>query len=161
METAPFSSLKEYERMVDYFLNADDSFLNGMGVARSLLPTRETWLQDLWADHQLPDHQKDRLYVGWFYNGEQIGHSSVNKIDHVHSFRGCWLHRLVRSVNCSSHSQVLERRYRFTYCSKAIEPGTVLYRVIKSKPSFKRTRFGAGFLAHGSLQSAFSRSRSK
>ena len=94
LDTVPFSSLKEYERMVDYFLNANNSFLSGMGVARSRLPTRETWLQNLLTDHQLPDHQKDRLYVGWFYNGQQVGHSSVNKIQvdeeayfHLHLWR--------------------------------------------------------------------------
>jgi RimJ/RimL family protein N-acetyltransferase len=80
LEVRPFSSATEYECMVDYFLGADDSFLNGMGVARSLLPTREAWLRSALADHQALDDQKDRLYVGWFYEGRQIGHSSVNKI---------------------------------------------------------------------------------
>jgi RimJ/RimL family protein N-acetyltransferase len=80
LEVRPFSSAREYERMVDYFLGAQDSFLNGMGVARSLLPPREEWLRSALADHQAPDNQKDRLYMGWFYQGRQIGHSSVNKI---------------------------------------------------------------------------------
>ena len=66
--------------MVDYFIGADDRFLHGMGVARELLPTRETWLKGLLADHERPDEKKDRLYVGWFYQGCQIGHSSVNRI---------------------------------------------------------------------------------
>lgn len=94
LETKPFSSETEYEGMVDYFLNADDWFLNGMGVARSRLPSRETWLRNLLADHQLPDERKDRLYVGWFYDGRQVGHSSVNKIQigeeaffHLHLWR--------------------------------------------------------------------------
>jgi len=80
LEVRRFSSSQEYEGMIDYFLGADDSFLNGMGVARSLLPTREVWLPSALADHELPDDQKDRLYLGWFDQGRQIGHSSVNRI---------------------------------------------------------------------------------
>jgi RimJ/RimL family protein N-acetyltransferase len=80
LEVRPFSTSEEYEGMVDYFLGADDSFLEGMGVARSLLPARDAWLRAVLADHQLPDQEKDRLYVGWFYQGRQIGHSSVNRI---------------------------------------------------------------------------------
>lgn len=66
--------------MVDYFLDADDAFLAGMGVDRELLPPRDAWLESLLIDHELPDEQKDRLYVGWYCDGEQVGHSSVNKI---------------------------------------------------------------------------------
>lgn len=50
------------------------------GSDRSRLPAREVWLCDVLADHELPDHQKDRLYLGWFYQGHQIGRSGVNRI---------------------------------------------------------------------------------
>ncbi len=76
----PFKSPAEYENMIEYFLLADDLFLLGMGVDRALLTTRENWLRELLADDQRPDHQRDRLCVGWFYRDAQIGHSSVNKI---------------------------------------------------------------------------------
>ena len=94
LEVRPFSSVSEYEGMIDYFIGADDSYLGRMGVARALLPKRDAWLRDVLADHQLPDAEKDRLYVGWFYHGHQIGHSSVNKIRfgkdaffHLHMWR--------------------------------------------------------------------------
>jgi len=94
LEVRPFTSAAEYEGMVDYFLNADDEFLRGMGVARRLLPTRDGWLRDVLADHELPDPEKDRLYLGWFYQNQQIGHSSVNRIQfgndaffHLHMWR--------------------------------------------------------------------------
>jgi RimJ/RimL family protein N-acetyltransferase len=80
LEVVPFSSQQEYEGMIDYFLGADDFFLRSMGVDRSRLPSREAWLGDALADHQVPDHRKNRLYLGWFYQGSQIGHSSVNRI---------------------------------------------------------------------------------
>jgi hypothetical protein len=61
LEVRPFSSVREYERMVDYFLGAEDSFLNGMGVARSLLPPREKWLRSALADHQAPGNRGPRV----------------------------------------------------------------------------------------------------
>ena len=34
LEVRPFSSVSDYEAMIDYFLGADDAFLERMGVAR-------------------------------------------------------------------------------------------------------------------------------
>ena len=76
----PFKTASEYERMIDYFLDSDDAALLRMGVARELLPRRADWLANVLADHERPDHQKERLYIGWFMDGEQVGHSSVNRI---------------------------------------------------------------------------------
>jgi len=80
LNVRPFCSQSEYEGMIDYFLTADDAFLRGMGVDRSLLPERYGWLQQLLADHAKPDEKKDRLYLAWICNAVQIGHVSVNKI---------------------------------------------------------------------------------
>lgn len=94
LEVRPFSSVSDYEAMIDYFLGADHASLERMGVARDLLPSRDVWLRAALADHQLPDPKKDRLYLGWFYQDRQIGHSSVNKIRfrddaffHLHMWR--------------------------------------------------------------------------
>lgn len=80
--------------MIDYFVDADDAFLRGMGVERALVPSKEDWLRSVLADHERADDEKDRLYVGWFYRGLQIGHSSVNRIKvgeeaffHLHLWR--------------------------------------------------------------------------
>lgn len=66
--------------MVDYFLGADDDFLRGMGVARPNLPLREDWISAALLDHDRPNHEKDRAYLAWVYEGVAIGHSSINKI---------------------------------------------------------------------------------
>ena len=66
--------------MVDYFLNADEAFLQGMGVARSRLPAREDWISSALCDHDRPNHAKERAYLAWAYGGVPIGHSSINKI---------------------------------------------------------------------------------
>ena len=76
----PFAGRPEYERMVDYFLEADDEFLNGMGVARSRLPPREDWINAALRDHDRPNSEKERAYLAWVLGDVAIGHSSINKI---------------------------------------------------------------------------------
>lgn len=66
--------------MVDYFLDADDAFLQAMGVARSRLPSREEWISSALRDHDRPKHEKERAYLAWIYDGLAVGHSSINKI---------------------------------------------------------------------------------
>jgi RimJ/RimL family protein N-acetyltransferase len=76
----PFCSASEYERMIAYFADADEPFLLGMGVDRARLPAREAWLEAVLRDHECPNHEKDRAYLAWVYDGVPIGHSSINKI---------------------------------------------------------------------------------
>lgn len=69
-----------YERIVDYFLNGDLKFLNGMGVDPKLLPARESWLHTLHENHRKPIEQRNIFYVIWYVDGHAIGHSNINKI---------------------------------------------------------------------------------
>lgn len=80
IEVRPFSSSSDYERVVDYFLSADESFLRGMGVDPSLLPDRHSWLRMLVADLRRNDREKKTFHVAWIHNGEPVGHSNINKI---------------------------------------------------------------------------------
>jgi RimJ/RimL family protein N-acetyltransferase len=80
IEVAPFDSRRDYERMVDYFLNADESFLEGMGVDPNKLPEREAWIESALRDHERPDSEKDRSYLKWICDGATVGHSSINRI---------------------------------------------------------------------------------
>jgi RimJ/RimL family protein N-acetyltransferase len=80
IEVRPFSNRQEYELMLDYFYKADDIFLCGMGVDRLKLPQRDEWLNNLLADHEKRDEEKDRFYLVWIFRGERVGHSSINKI---------------------------------------------------------------------------------
>jgi RimJ/RimL family protein N-acetyltransferase len=80
IEVRPFSGQLEYERMIDYFLDADEAFLYGMGVEPSKLPVRSDWLASVLRDHARPNHEKDRAYLAWVHDGSVIGHSSINKI---------------------------------------------------------------------------------
>jgi len=78
----PFSSKSDYERVVDYFLNADEPFLRGMGVDPNKLPDREVWLNRLLLDLTRPDSHKKTFYVGWDYEGTRIGHCNMNPLSY-------------------------------------------------------------------------------
>ncbi len=80
LEVRPFSGRPEYEQMVDYFLTATDEFLLAMGVDRSSLPLRDEWIASAIRDHARLEHQKERAYLAWVYEGSLIGHSSINRI---------------------------------------------------------------------------------
>lgn len=75
--------------MIDYFLGGGEEFLRGMGVDPAKLPTRAEWCEAALADHALRDDEKERLYVSWLHDGEQVGHSSISHIEpgveaHIH-----------------------------------------------------------------------------
>ena len=78
----PFSSKSDYERVVDYFVDADEAFLTGMGVDPNKLPDREAWLNRLLPDLTRPDSQKQTFYVGWDYEGTRIGHCNMNPLSY-------------------------------------------------------------------------------
>jgi len=82
IEVRAFESAGEYERMVDYFVGGGEAFLRGMGIDPSKVPARAEWLARVLADHDLPDEEKDRLYVAWLLGGETVGHSSLSHIQH-------------------------------------------------------------------------------
>src|SRR5215471_14561746 len=139
LDVRPFSRPQEYEGMVDYFLGADDAFLNGMGVARELLPAREAWLKSLLLDHQRPDAQKDRLYLAWFCDEQLIGHSSVNRIRlgedaffHLHLWRpdlrksGLGLELCRQSINIYFDRLRLQRLWSEPYAENPAPNRTLL-----------------------------------
>jgi len=74
IEVRPFSRREEYQLMLDYFYQADDSFLRGMGVDRLKLPQRDKWLNELLADHDKPDEERNRFYLVWIFRGEAYIH---------------------------------------------------------------------------------------
>jgi RimJ/RimL family protein N-acetyltransferase len=80
LEIRPFRTKEEYCQMVDYFTQSTDEFLRGMGIDPLKVPSRESWLEEVWEDHHRPGPEKDRFYLVWIYDGELVGHSSINKI---------------------------------------------------------------------------------
>jgi RimJ/RimL family protein N-acetyltransferase len=80
IQIRPFADRRDYERMIDYFLHANEAFLKGMGVDPKKLPQREAWIESAMLDHARPEGEKDRSYLAWVYDGTLVGHSSINRI---------------------------------------------------------------------------------
>ena len=81
VQVRPFVDRRDYARMVDYFLNADAAFLEGMGVDPARLPNRDEWVRSAMLDHARADGDKDRFYLAWECDGVLVGHSSINRIE--------------------------------------------------------------------------------
>jgi RimJ/RimL family protein N-acetyltransferase len=80
VQVRPFVGQSDYERMIDYFLGADEAFLRGMGIDPKKLPRRQAWLESVLLDHQRIDAEKERAYLAWIHDGVPVGHSSISKI---------------------------------------------------------------------------------
>ncbi len=74
----------EYRHVVAYFHDASDSDLERMGVERGLMPSRESWLAHLHADHGKPAAEADRLWLCWLVDSQPVGHSSLNEMEPGH-----------------------------------------------------------------------------
>lgn len=74
------ANLEHYDQIVDYFLTANEKFLDGMGVDPKKLPTRESWLKILHENHPKESQEKTIYYVIWYLDDKAIGHSNINKI---------------------------------------------------------------------------------
>ncbi len=70
----------EQTRVIDYFLNADQEFLNRMGVDPDKLPERDKWYSLIQDDLDKPFEQRQFYYLFWEAGGQAIGHSNINKI---------------------------------------------------------------------------------
>ncbi len=66
--------------MVDYFLNASEAFLKGMGADKSKFPKREDWIELVAEDLQKEKPDKAFFYMIWELDGKAIGHNNINKI---------------------------------------------------------------------------------
>lgn len=71
---------KDVPLIAEYWLNADDAFLQGMGVDLSKMPEKDIWYDMLQAQVSKPYTEKQSYATIWEYNGDPIGHCNVNKI---------------------------------------------------------------------------------
>jgi RimJ/RimL family protein N-acetyltransferase len=139
-QVIPFSSSSDYEGVVDYFLNADERFLRGMGVDPDRLPDRAAWLTRLLPDLTRPDSQKQTFYLGWEYEGARVGHCNVNQLIygdraflHLHLWdpgarrAGLGTHLLRRSIEVFFQRLALQRLYCEPYADNPA-PNRVLIK---------------------------------
>ena len=73
-------TLSDIEHIVDYFVNADDDFLTGMGADKSKLPKREEWIKKLQLEHNKSYSEKEFYYIIWCIDDLPVGHSNINNI---------------------------------------------------------------------------------
>lgn len=78
------AGIYDHENIVDYFLNADTSFLISMGVDTSKLPPRQQWPDMLNANFELDIDQKKFFCMIWLADGKPAGHSNITKIVFKH-----------------------------------------------------------------------------
>ena len=74
------STIVDFESVVDYFLNADEDFMNRMGVDIFKLPKRDEWLKLFVDEYSRPMGEKKFYYLIWLLNDIPVGHSNINKI---------------------------------------------------------------------------------
>ena len=67
--------------LVDYWMNASDDFLIGMGVDLAKMPSADELAQMLEKQVDLPYHQKQSYALIWLNNNQPVGHSNVNNIE--------------------------------------------------------------------------------
>ncbi|ALJ00117.1 GNAT family N-acetyltransferase [Rufibacter tibetensis] len=85
MSTTPSLAIREIqeqdvEPLVQYWFDATPTFLEGMGVDLSKMPTREEWKQMLFAQIHKPLEEKNSYCLIWLADGIPVGHSNANKI---------------------------------------------------------------------------------
>jgi RimJ/RimL family protein N-acetyltransferase len=97
---------------VDYFHDASEAYLAGMGADRGLLPARDAWLRSIAEDLGRDDRRKKTCYVAWVYRMELVGHSSISHIrfgEDAHIHLHIWKEEL---RNSGLGSQLVERSAR-------------------------------------------------
>ena len=72
--------LDEVRLMIRYFLEADLTFLQGMGVDPKKLPSESSWFELLNGDFARPIKQRQFYFLAWVVDGAPIGHCNINKI---------------------------------------------------------------------------------
>ncbi|TVZ55573.1 RimJ/RimL family protein N-acetyltransferase [Lutibacter sp. Hel_I_33_5] len=67
--------------IVDYFYNATDEFLLGMGAIKEKLPKRTLFYDIIYSEVEKKYRNKNLYYIIWLLNNEPVGHSHINKIN--------------------------------------------------------------------------------
>ena len=70
----------DIEPLINYWLGADPTFLQGMGVDLAKLPVREEWHRMLTEQLATPLKEKKSYALIWEVDGKAVGHSNINKI---------------------------------------------------------------------------------
>jgi len=70
----------DIEHIIQYWLEADESYMKGMGVDTSKIPGREQWKEMLQQQLGQGYEEKQSYCIIWLADGKPVGHSNINKI---------------------------------------------------------------------------------
>jgi RimJ/RimL family protein N-acetyltransferase len=70
----------DIDLIIQYWLEADPAFLQGMGVDLSKMPVREQWVTSLTEQLSQSYKEKQSYCIIWLADDKPVGHSNVNKI---------------------------------------------------------------------------------
>jgi RimJ/RimL family protein N-acetyltransferase len=73
-------AVQDIEKICDYWLTAEDSFLLGMGVDLSKMPSRDDWSKFLNEIIVTPLEERPSFCTIWVLDERPIGHCNVAKI---------------------------------------------------------------------------------
>ena len=71
---------EDIELIINYWLNADKTFLENMGVDVSKMPTKEVWENMLSQQLHQSYHEKKSYCIIWQVDEKSVGHCNINKI---------------------------------------------------------------------------------
>lgn len=84
----------DLDPLIDYWLNAEPAFLQGMGVDLDKMPARQQWVDMLSKQLTQSYEEKQSYCLIWEVDGQSVGHSNVSKIEfgsnaymHLHLWR--------------------------------------------------------------------------
>lgn len=72
--------INDIDAIIEYWLQSNNTFLEGMGVDITKMPSREEWKKMLEEQLSQPLEEKKSYCIIWEVNGKAVGHSNVNKI---------------------------------------------------------------------------------
>lgn len=70
----------DIEPLTNYWMNASEEFLLGLGADIKKIPPREQWVQMLTEQLSQSLEEKKSYCIIWLADGEPVGHSNINKI---------------------------------------------------------------------------------
>ena len=71
---------KDIDTLTQYWLDAEPSFLQGLGVDLSKVPDKKQWKKMLKEQIGQPYTEKQSYCLVWTADGNPVGHSNINKI---------------------------------------------------------------------------------
>ncbi len=73
---------EDISSIINYFLNASEAYIRGMGADPSRLPPYDKWYDSLAREIRLEPRDQGYYYVIWMLGDRSVGHTNVNLIEY-------------------------------------------------------------------------------